>query len=220
MKKTLITALLMGIAAGAFAQGTVTFANNNGNSVLGPLFRANMFLPETGDSTVSKTGQTGGTDNPVGTQTYTGAFLTTGYRAQLYAFNGASQAEGALLAAPAIQSFRSGGAAGLINSQTATLVGVPLDAAVATIQFRVWDNTSGLYPDWASAEPAWLNGTIAAGKSALLNINSIGGTLNAPPVLASLQSFNAYTIGAVPEPSTFVLAGLGAAGLLIFRRRK
>jgi len=42
-------------------------------------------------------------------------------------------------------------------------------------------------------------------------------TPNAPAVI-NMPGF--AVIGAVPEPSTFALAGLGLAGLLIFRRRK
>ncbi len=41
--------------------------------------------------------------------------------------------------------------------------------------------------------------------------------LTLPANMENFRSFNIYT---VPEPSTFVLAGLGAASLLIFRRRK
>jgi hypothetical protein len=33
-------------------------------------------------------------------------------------------------------------------------------------------------------------------------------------------TYSSITLSAVPEPTTFALAGLGAAGLLIFRRRK
>ena len=35
-----------------------------------------------------------------------------------------------------------------------------------------------------------------------------------------MTGLTAFTVGIVPEPSTFALAGLGAAALLIFRRRK
>lgn len=218
MKKTLITTLLVTLAVGAFAQGTVSFVNNNGNSVAGAVFRANIFGVELGNPSLSKTGQTGGTDNPVGTQTYTGSLLAgSGFRAQLFAFNGAGQAEENLLAAPVTTTFRTGSAAGLMTGVTVTLAGVPKDAAAATFQVRVWDNSSGLYPDWATAAVAWQAGLIAAGKSALFNQTAIGGDLNTPTVLGNMQSFNIYV---VPEPSTFVLAGLGAAALLIFRRRK
>mgnify|MGYP003572430121 CR=1 len=45
------------------------------------------------------------------------------------------------------------------------------------------------------------------------NINDAGSPANA------LSAFPVLRIGVVPEPTTFALAGLGAAALLIFRRR-
>lgn len=42
----------------------------------------------------------------------------------------------------------------------------------------------------------------------------------APGVGAFMSPFQVFTTTVVPEPSTFALAGLGLAGLLIFRRRK
>ena len=85
-----------------------------------------------------------------------------------------------------------------------------------------WDNTSGNYPTWAQASAAWSAGLIIAGRSAPFNLASIGGANNSPPNIVSsipgegLQSFSIV----VPEPASFALAGLGAAALLIFRRRK
>ena len=61
-------------------------------------------------------------------------------------------------------------------------------------------------------------GLIAAGKGGAFTVNNIGGSVNTPPNMPG-QSFNLY-IQSIPEPSTFALAGLGAAALLIFRRRK
>jgi len=215
MKKTTLTMLALLAAVSVFAQGTVNF--QNGTAANGVNTR--VYGPEVGNTTVSKTGNTAA-QTPTGTQTYTGTPLGSGYLAQLWAANGASQAEGTLQGATTISTFRTGSAAGVIGASTVTLTGVPKDAAAATMQVRAWDNSSGLYPTWAQAEVAWLAGTIAAGKSALFNLSAIGGDFNTPPYPVGLQSFNIYTIGAVPEPSTFVLAGLGAAGLLIFRRRK
>jgi hypothetical protein len=82
----------------------------------------------------------------------------------------------------------------------------------------VWDNTSGQYATWAQAEQAYRDGTIKAGWSELLSYTGkIGGAQTSPTFLTGIQSFN---IAFVPEPSSMALAGLGAAALLIFRRRK
>jgi hypothetical protein len=217
MKKTLLTFAVSVCAISVFAQGTVNFNNRN--------TAAGLFVPiygvNSGSPTESKTGNSA-VALPAGTQTYAGALLTgSGYLAQLFAAPGAGAAESALVAsANSITTFRTGTSSGAFAGVTAVLANVLPDAAVATLQVRAWDNTSGLYPTWAAAEAAWLAGTIAAGKSLLFDLNAIGGNLNTPPLPVGMQSFNIYTTTAIPEPSTFVLAGLGAASLLIFRRRK
>jgi hypothetical protein len=218
MKKTALTLLALCATLSVFAQGTITFNNaSSGNGV-----STRMFGPEVGDPQLSKVGNRSN-DTPTGTQTYTGALLTgSGFVATLWGAPGTGVAEGSLLLASSggTTSFRTGAAAGAVAATTATFNNIPKDfGGGGTFQVRVWDNSSGLYATWAAALPAWQNGTIAAGVSPLLNLNAIiGGDFNGAPYLAGLQSFNIYT--AIPEPSSFVLAGLGAAGLLIFRRRK
>ena len=209
MKKTLLTLALAAATISVMAQGTVNFT-----TVSGTLLRAPVYGPEVGTPGLSKLGNTTA-GIPAGTQTYSGALLIgSGYTAQLWAAAGAGQAEGSLVAAlGATTSFRTGSAAGFVANITGVLTGVPLDAPSATIQLRVWDNVGGTITSWGQA----LTAGAAAGKSSLFDVASIGGNLNTPPFLTGLQSFNIY---AVPEPGTFVLAGLAAASLLIFRRRK
>jgi len=209
MKKTLLTLALAVATVSVMAQGSVNFT-----TVSGALLRAPVYGPELGDPTLSKSGNSA-TGIPAGAQVYTGSLLTgSGYTAQLWAAAGAGQAEGALVAAlGATTSFRTGSAAGFVANITGVLTGVPFDAPAATIQLRVWDNQAGAVTSWGQA----LTLGAAAGKSPLFTVNSIGGNLNPPPFLEGIQSFNIY---AVPEPGTFVLAGLAAASLLIFRRRK
>jgi len=212
MKKLILTACALTCAVSVFAQGTVVFNNR----VAGTLV-THVYYNATVNTAVFGNGAT---DLPAGTQDWTGYTLLagSGYMAQLLAASGANQAESSLQAASSpATTFRMGAAAGFIAGVGATLAGVPGDTATATLEMVVWDNSSGQYPTWATAKPAWLAGTIAAGASPLFNLNGIGGTVNQAPVLAGLQSFNIYY---VPEPSTMALAGLGAAALLIFRRRK
>jgi hypothetical protein len=220
MKKTLLTFAVSVCAISVFAQGTVNFNNRN--------TAAGLFVPIYGPNPGVNLGGESKTGNssialPAGTQTYAGALLTgSGYLAQLFAAPGAGAAESALVAsANSITTFRTGTSSGAFAGVTAVLANVLPDAAVATLQVRAWDNTSGLYPTWALAEAAWLAQTpnVAIGKSPLFDLNAIGGNLNTPPLPVGMQSFNIY-MNTIPEPSTFVLAGLGAASLLIFRRRK
>jgi hypothetical protein len=91
---------------------------------------------------------------------------------------------------------------------------------------------------WASAggnttfKPAWVNanGTAASsGLPSLFGVSAIasgaaGGGPNALPPLPLFGGASGLTSGftlvGVPEPTSMALAGLGAAALLIFRRRK
>ena len=84
-----------------------------------------------------------------------------------------------------------------------------------------WDDSSGQYSTWALADAAWLAGSIAAGKSQLWNdtLGGFGTPVAGTPPNPQAYSFNLYYIP-VPEPSTFALAGLGLATLLVMRRRK
>lgn len=55
------------------------------------------------------------------------------------------------------------------------------------------------------------------GHSAVFQVTANNGLGSGTPLGAAMQGFQVLP---VPEPSTFALAGLGLAGLLIFRRRK
>lgn len=222
MKKLILAAFAVTTAVSVFAQGTVLF-NNRG------AVTTHIWGPSAADQTRSLVGA-GLNDNPAGTVDYAGAGMTmigagglTGKYgasttfAQLLAANGAGVAESSLTPQGATTTFRTGGAVGNVALATITLGNVPADAAAATIEVVAWDNSSGLYPTWTEALAAWNAGTIAAGKSGAFTVNAIGGTANTAP-LFNIPSFNLYMN--VPEPSTFALAGLGLAAMLVMRRRK
>ncbi|MCX7866962.1 MAG: PEP-CTERM sorting domain-containing protein [Limisphaera sp.] len=212
MKKLVISLVTTAAVASALAQGTVTFNNRVVGVVVAPIYG-----PLGPNDTVSIVGNTSA-GTPAGTADYGGRPLLagSGYTAQLFAAPGAGAAESSLQPATPTTTFRTGAAAGFVVAATATLQGVPADAPVATLQLRVWDNRGGTVTTWAQAEALWLSGQIAAGKSPLFNVNAIGGIFNTPPNLVGLQSFNIYYI---PEPGTLALLGLGALGLMIFRRK-
>lgn len=92
------------------------------------------------------------------------------------------------------------------------------------VNLRVWCNTisTDAYTDYASALAAMNAGEegVYVGQSGVFQAAFVqtGGT-GLPNVLSAMPA--TIMLGApVPEPGTFALAGLGAAALLIFRRRK
>jgi hypothetical protein len=112
-----------------------------------------------------------------------------------------------------ITTFGTGADAGFLVPVTATLTGVRADAAIATLSLRVWDNRGGTIKSW---ETAILMGA-TQGYSADFEVYNIGGVNNPPAILRGLQSF---TLSYIPEPSPGALLGLGAAALIVLRRRK
>src|ERR1017187_3896309 len=138
--------------------------------------------------------------------------------AQLLAANGAGQPESSLVPSGQTTTFKTGASLWCIAMITDTLNNIPPDSPAATLEMVAWDDSSGLYPTWLEASVGWMAGLIDAGKSGAFTVLSIGGNWNTPPSFLPM-SFNLYG-GFVPEPSTLALAGLGAAVMLVFRRRK
>lgn len=206
MKKTLLTLSAMVIAAGAFAQGTINFNNRIAGTLI-----THVYAPSASDPLTPVYGNSS-IDTPAGATVYTGALLTgSGWTASLWSGVAGTSDESLLVLASGggTTTFRTGTAAGNWAATTATLANVPKDAASAVLQVRIYPTSSG---SWANA---LVLGTY--GKSQLFTLASIGGDFNVPTTMTGLTSFS---IVSVPEPSSMALAGLGAASLLIFRRRK
>lgn len=215
MKKTLITLTAIMVAAGAFAQGTVVFNNRVTGTIV-----SQIRGPEVGSAGLAQKYGNTSTDTPAGSTVYTGALLTgAGWTATLWSAVGSAQSENSLVQSLNTTTFRTGSAAGFLAGITATLANVAADAPVATLQIRVFPTS---YGTWANALAAFNTGTDAnaiIGKSVLFDVASIGGNVNTPANLIGLTSFSLMS-PPVPEPTSMALAGLGAASLLIFRRRK
>jgi hypothetical protein len=144
----------------------------------------------------------------------------TAYFAQLFG-GAAGTAETALVALGDPVNFRTGTAAGYISATTVTIPGVGYGAN-AVVQMRAWSANGGA--TWAAAEgAAAANALVHIGKSGLLNVTMPASAVDPNvPGLVGLASFAIQSVGGtpvVPEPSTMALCLLGAAALLIRRRK-
>lgn len=223
MKKLILAAITTACAASVFAQGTVVFNNRVTGTILTHVYSG-------GSSQIQGNGAT---DTPVGSTTWGAGYTLIGTvgglsasttMASLLGAPGFNAPESSLVPASGfgITTFRTGAASGQVAGGTSTFANIPADAAQATLEMVAWDNSSGLYPTWAQASAAWKNGLIMAGTSGTWN-TSVGGSLPAPNLISpsdATQYVHSFNIYVVPEPTTVALAGLGAAALLIFRRRK
>lgn len=165
----------------------------------------------------SATGKTDGSNKI--TDAATGLQLTgTGYWAQLY-FSTTQTGNYTALGTPV--NFRTAAQgttfAGVVLAPTANTIvpGSPAGSSVWVVM-KAWEGAAGSTYDSVAAA----NGKIGASNPLLVGPlggpNPAGGTDILP---ANLTGFTGFAIVAVPEPSTIALGLLGAAGLLIRRRK-
>jgi hypothetical protein len=217
-KNTIIAALLLACAVGAFGQGQIVFSTRAGNTpettVFAPVYGVVPTSPNTqfrGQATTN-----GGAIN------YSGAPLLTGTAFTAALFGGLApitDERSPSLALVATAVFRPVGTlAGHVIPPTGPAPGVPGVVGAsndrATFQLRAWDNRGGTIGTWADA---MANPSIAQGSSALFTVPfPLGfGASATPPNLIGLTSFNLV----VPEPGIIALGVLGL-GALLLRRRK
>ena len=73
---------------------------------------------------------------------------------------------------------------------------------------------------WLTAAPAGLFGLSAIGTGAAGGTDASGNALPPFPLFGGTGITQGFTLVGTPEPTSMALAGLGAAALLILRRRK
>jgi len=215
MKKQIGILAVTLLAVSAFAQGTITMGNLSTTTVkkwtsATDSTLVNVPLTATSGAYVQFLAAPTGTSlTPLGTL---GAGGFTASYTTLASF---------LAANPLWNAYTTTGispAAGRFQGGTVTVT--PLSPG-GTIEYIMIGWTGGATLDAAIAAGGMI------GQSALVTGIATGNPNTSPPGTATLMnaSFGGMTLaplvtGPVPEPSTFALAGLGAAALLIFRRRK
>lgn len=196
MKKILISAAIgLATTAGAFAQGQLTVANFFG---------------------------AGNAANAIITDTSSAGLSGTTYYADVF-YGAVGTANSALTDLGVAIPFHVGAGAGYLVSTGEIL---PSSSGNVEVELRVWQSAAGA--SWAAATGGGL-GTVATYQGHGGTQWGIGNsfTINAPvsptpaPSWAGLVTPLQLTpVVPVPEPTTLALGGLGAAALLLFRRRK
>lgn len=108
-----------------------------------------------------------------------------------------------------------GAAQGTFPGGTGVILPAPYDGSGPVFfQARAWSIGADNVTSW---EGRFATGAGFAGITGIISASPATGVA-IPPQL--FTQFGALTLYSIPEPSTFALAGLGAAAMLIFRRRK
>lgn len=202
MKKLILSVTAVGaISMGAFAQGTIAFdGSNNSNPSPSATSEGYVFINSVLDTSqdinaellYSTTG-TAGTFSPVVTLLLTSSASPSG-----------PQAGQVIGAAGDITTIGSGQLYDL-SGQT---YNVPGTTTSAYFEVEGWLGTSSTYA-----------GAITKGTSLVWQDTTLGA--QGTPVTSDVEGMSALNlVTTVPEPSTFAMAGVGLASMLIFRRRK
>ena len=218
MKKLLLTATVVLAVVSAYSQGTVIWGNSAST-----LVSTNSYAGEgTGSGPTAVTAPSAGLGYVYGLFSAAAGTSLGGVNNAAWSFTGLYATNTAAA---------SGGRYG---APVGALAGLASGTSVA-LQVRGWSASFG--QDW-NAVKAWANADVSGvfnvastgwyGESAIGQIVLGGGALPNPSLYGAGagQIPGGFVLGQVnpltpvPEPSTFALAGLAGAAMLIFRRRK
>ena len=208
MKKLLITAAMAMVSVAGFAQGTVTFANASSAGWSNTTFDRYVHW-----------GASAAAFNPA---------LTAGGLVSSNQVAGLSSLRAALYYAASTDNnladfVAASGGPGTMKSSTSATVGswfghtdtldtIP-NGTTANMVVFVWDSSVNADPRAAGAAGGLY------GASAIFQYTPPTAAITGPTDFL-MYNLGPISVGLVPEPTTFALVGLGAAALLIFRRRK
>jgi len=214
MKKVLALAVLAALTLSAFGQGQIVF--NNRVTTVTPNVSAPIFMA---DGTTAIAGAAARAALLGGALGLAGAVIPASGDVMA-----ASAGTLSLLQSPSTTAtwatFRTGTLAGFVavGTDSARNSGLAYGSQ-GLFQVVAW---TGAYDTWTAAFDAWKAGTagvMIGASNPLTRPVSLNPTDLDVPTLQGLESFRLVAPVIVPEPTSLALAGLGAAALLIFRRR-
>jgi hypothetical protein len=211
--KRQIVATILGIAASAalvttsFGQGKVFFANYNTASGSGPSFDPGVNAPVTFGQTANVGGVNGISGGVVGAE-FTADLLFSLDGGATYSRLTTAQAGDAGYPTAFFGTDNTpASAAGYFQGPFITIPGY--SSGPISFIVEAYHGSSYAAADWKGQSAAFTLNSIATGQSPVGDFGPVGGS-------GFLQGF----VVTVPEPSVFALAGLGAASLMAFRRKK
>lgn len=209
MKKLVVTLALLGAVASSYAQGVVGTGNSAALASIKPADGPAVLMPAFNTSGSAFTFAL-----LVAPSTATGVIPLTSGTAAAWDITKAS------LAGYTVAGYgtNAGTAAGRIIFTPATFPIADYAAGSTVSLMMVGYNGRGTYAN-ALQNAEWVGtsdyGRVILGGGAISTPSFFGNTQGG----ATLDQSAAFTIFQVPEPTSMALAGLGAAALLIFRRR-
>jgi len=118
----------------------------------------------------------------------------------------------------ATSGFLTGAGAGYFSGGAKTITGIA-GGATAWLQVRFWNTANG--STFAAAAASGAGNSFGTSNPFSVTLGDPGAVPpTTPAALSGLAGQSLKLNTSVPEPSSLALAGLGAAAMLVFRRRK